>query len=431
LAKKKRREEKRPREYTRRQLSHFKKQQRRQRFILFGGISIIAAIILIILGGWLAGNYLPLHKTILEIYDTKINTAFFMDTLEIVGRTQDISKISTLTDSVMNEIIQDELIKRGAAVFGISVSDAEVTQLLSSVGIPVSDASMALGRGQLLPEKMKSDYMSSLVPESDTQAYIKALMVEDENVAYELRDEIMSGANFTLLVQEYAQDYYSKSSQGDFGYHPASIFVTNMGTTIPEEFAFGKDVKTGAVSSPLSDNASYKQVGYWLIRVNERPAENSANVSAILLKDKIEAALIRSQLAAGGDAAALADQYSQYTGASGMHGELGIKSYSDNVSDAFNGYVFNPATELGKWSDPIRDTTNWTKGGYWVVQVVEKEENRILSDDDRNTLINNNYNDWSAGLWSSAATNIINKMTDELKQWAVDRVIKELQQTKG
>jgi len=419
-----------PREYTRRQLSHFQKQKRRERIIFISGIAIIAAIVLIVLVGWFNGEYRPLHKTVIKVYDTKINTAYFIDTLEIAGQGQEAGRIQAMTDSVVNEIIQDELVRQGAMKFGITISDDEVKKAVVGSSLPVNDASMGLVRFQLLQSRLKGEHFSSQVPESDNQVYMMAMLVESDSLALEVRDKFISSNNFTALASEYAQNYTSKQNKGDYGWHPTTIYVNQLGSSIPVDFAFS--VEKGALSPPLPDKDSYKQVGYWLLRVNNKPDEGSANVSALLLSNEVEAKDIKTRLEAGAELGPIADEYSQYSPSQEGHGELGIMDVSENISDAFNGYVVNPKTELGKWSNPIREGSYWTKGGAWLVKVVDKDNDRKLSTEDRSTLIDKAYNDWMSGLWLAAAADIDNSgLTNELKIWAIDRALKELKIVKG
>ena len=424
---KKKNVEKAPREMTHRQLSHHKKAQRRQRIILFSGISIIVAVILIILGGWFAGEYLPLHKTIFQVYDAKFNTAYLIDTLKIDGKSEGISKMASNASGIINQIIQNEVLKQGAEKLGITVSDEEAKQLLENNSIPVSDAGMAIARAQLLLGKLKSGHFTSLVPESDNQVYMKAMMIESDTLAKVVRERIANGENFTMLAEKYATNYYFKINQGDYGWHPASILKNQLGSTIPLDFAFNADVKAGDLSTPLSDNASYKQLGYWLIRINDRPDEESANVSAILLSSEAEALNIKARLEAGEELAAIADNRSQYSPSKEKHGELGMVTTSENVTDTLNGYVFNPPTEVGKWSQPVREDILYTQGGAWLVQIVDKEDNMKLSDDDRKTLIDEAYNTWTSNLETASLSTIRNDITAEIQQWAIDRATKELQ----
>lgn len=256
-------------------------------------------------------------------------------------------------------------------------------------------------------------------------------MAEDENAANIVRGRILNGDNITALAAEYAQGYFSQSYKGDFGFHSAPFFRYKQIPAVPLDYAFGPDATTGAVSPVLPDIVSYKQMGYWVIRVNDRPSDATANVTAIYFSNKVEALTVKAQLEDGGNVTALADQYSQYSAALDKHGELGIITPTDNVSDSFYAYVTAPSTKLGEWSSPIRDTTNWTQGGYWVVQVVNRQDYSKVSDEDRKTLIDQGYSDWANQLMSQSAGNVFNNFTDRLKQWATDRAVKKLQVASG
>ena len=426
---KKKKVEKAPREMTRRQLSHHRRQQRRQRIIFISGITIIAAIILIVIAGWFTSVYYPLHRTVIKVYDTKINMAFFVDMLAIGGQNQQAGNIEAMAPNVANEIVQDELIKQGAAQLKINVSDQDIKAALKGTTLPVNDASMSLIRAQILQSQLKSEHFTPLVPESDNQVYMMTMMVESDSLALDIRDRLVNGDNFTALDAQYAQNYTSKQNKGDYGWHPASILLPQLGSSIPIDFAFGANVTAGALSPPLSDNDSSKQLGYWLLRVNDRPEEGSANVSALLLSSQAEAESIKTKLEAGtNNLTALADEFSQYSPSKEGHGELGMvpEEGSGNITAVFNNYVFNPDTELGKWSDPIREDQYWTKGGAWLVKVVDKENDRKLSTEDRDTLINNAFNDWVSQLWMAASADIMSNMSADQQRWAVDRVIKRL-----
>jgi len=411
---------------THRQLSHHKKAVRRQRFILFGGIAVIAAVVLIILAGWITGEYIPMHKTVLQVYDTGFNTAYFIDRLALYLKTQSTTDITEATTTVIDQIFQGELEKQMAAELGVAVSDNVVVKMLKDYGISVNAASKDAIAAELLADKLKSEHFETVIPVSDNQVYLKAIMVEDESTAYIVRDKMLNGDNITMLAEEYAQGYFSQSYKGDFGFHCALYFNVNYIPGVPVDYAFG-DTTTGAVSPPLSDNTSYKQLGYWVIKVNDKPSDTTANVTALLLGDKTEALAVKAQLENGDNVTALADLYSQYTDAQDKHGELGIIKYSDNISVDFNGYVFDSATLLGEWSEPVRDNYHWTQGGYWVVQVVDRQDNSMLSDDDRKTLIDRAYSDWAGSLMADAAIYVFNNFTPELKAWAVDKALKRVQ----
>jgi len=431
----KKKKEEKPREYTRRQLSHFQKQKRRQRLIFISGISVIVAIILIVSVGWYMTDYRPLHQTVIKLGNTKFDTAYYIDALETYEKANASYSIDQLDMYMSGMIIQNELIRQGAEPLGITISDADIKKSLESNNQTVSAASIDILRAQQLETRIKDEYISTQkVPVSDNQVHIKALMVESESVAEEVRQKILNGDNFTTLVTDYAKDSYSKAVNGDFGLHPRSILNENLDATVPLDYAFGADA--GSVSPPLADNTTYKMIGYWLINVTDRPSDNQSTVEALYLSTNEQALDIKARLEAGDNLTALADQYSQYSDSKEKHGEMGIITKpADNttttVSTAFDGYVFDPNTPLGKWSDPILDTLS-TQGGYWLVQVVEKEIDAKLTDADRSSLIDMAYSDWLSQLQDQHASDIdVSGLTSNIRTWARARAEKELAQAGG
>jgi parvulin-like peptidyl-prolyl isomerase len=426
LAKKKKLE-KAPREMTRRQVSRHKKQQRRQRIIFFSGIAIIVAVVAIIVGGWFMGEYIPLHTTIIEVYDTGFDTAYLIDTMVIYARQMGgAESLADVTNNIINQIMFNELIKQEAAKLGITVSDEEAKQLLGTEDVTINDAMINIAKSQILQSKLRSDYFDALIPQSDNQVDLRTMMVESDAVAQLVREKILNGENFTELVEKYAVDSLSISYNGSYGFHPSQIFTdVLMLSSIPVDYAFSADVKAGDVSMPLSDNESFKNLGYWLIRINERPTTDTANVSAVYLSSEEEALTIKARLEAGEELGPIVEQYSQYSTSIQTLGEMGIQSSSDNISNAYNGYVFNEDSVIGEWSEPISDTF-LTKGGSWLAYVVDKEENMQLTDEDKNKLIEKLYNDWTSKIYTAASPFMINSITYDLELFAIEHASREL-----
>jgi len=429
LAKKKK-VEKPKREYTRRQISHLQKQKRRQRFIFIGGIAVIVAVVLILLLGWVMGEYLPLHKTVLKVNDVEFDMNYYIDTLKLVTSAQGGSNIQAMTDSVIQQIAEYELVRQEAEKLGIIMSDEEVIEMTGAAGFPSSGGYLGFFRGQLLQNRLREEYFGPQVPDSDKQVHAMAMLVEDERQALEITDRLSSGDNFTALAGEFAQNYYSKNiNQGDFGWHPAPVLMEQLGSSIPVDYAFGAEA--GSLSESLYDEEMYKQVGYWLIRINDIPEAGSANVSAIFLSSEVEAEEIKARLEAGEDLGPIADEYSDYSPSREKHGELGVV-YPQAASETFDNYAFDPEVELGKWSEPIRDEAYWSQGGYWLVRVVDVDEDRELSAEDRNFFIANLFEDWFDVL-SADPNNIVDSsyLTEALKEEAIQRVMKYLQEVEG
>ncbi|MBN1177338.1 MAG: peptidylprolyl isomerase [Dehalococcoidales bacterium] len=427
---KKKKTEKPKREYTRRQLSSLQKQRRRQRIIFFGGIAVITAVVLIVVIGWLIGDYIPMHKTVLEVNDTKFNTGQYIELLKMIKEGQPDSDIGMLGQTTMQEMQRIEVTRQKAAELGITVSEEEILERLEGVGLPATYGYKTTLESQLIESKLKVDYFGSQVPESAEQVHARAMLLESESLASKVRGQLLSGDNYTALVEEYALDYYAMNmNQGDYGWHPREIYEVQLGSAVAIDYAFSAE--PGVWSEPLFDEEKSKQLGYWLIRVNDMPEEASANVSAVFLSSEDEAREIKARLEAGEALGPIADEYSNYSPSRDKHGELGY-TLPEQISEPFDNYVFAVETELGKWSDPIRDDKYWSTGGYWLVEAVDREEDRVIDSEDRNYLVDQLYSNWVNGLFSDPFLVIDDSgLTDDLNQWAMERALKELEQAGG
>jgi parvulin-like peptidyl-prolyl isomerase len=431
LAKKKK-TEKKPREMTRRQLSQHKRQQRRQRIIFISGISIIAAVVLIVLVGWLIGEYLPMHRTVVKVNDVKFDTRYFIDALKIEAANQNIEQLDAYGATVLNNIIQREMFLQAAEKVGITVSAEEVRKDLENLDNPVPDAYVDIIRVQRVETRFMSEYIGSLVPFSDNQVNINAMLVESDSLAQELLDRLIAGDNFTALAGEYAQNYTSKQNNGIYGWHPEPVLEDQLGSLIPINFAFSAEL--GTTSQPLHDADAYKQLGYWLIKVTEVLEDEQANVQALFLSSREEALDIRARLESGDNMSALADEYSQYSPSKEGHGDLGLISRPSDpektaITAVFDSYVFDTEVKIGEWSEPVSEDTLWTRGGAWLVELIDRDDNRELSTEDRDVLIRKKYSQWLADLSEDTSINIDRSgFTLEVNQWAAEKARQELQQ---
>ena len=422
MAKKTKKAEKPQREFTRRQLSQWQQQRRRQRIIFGGGIFVIAAVVLIVLVGWYLGEYRPVHQTVIRVNDTEFDMGYYIDTLRIAGEGQSIENIQGMADIVVSEIAQNELIRQGALTLGISVSDDEARKVLEGSDSPVNDASLDLVRSQILQNRLFNDYFQSQVPASAEQVHIMAMMLESGSQAAEIRDRLQNSENFTALAEEFSLDYYTKNNKGDLGWHPESILAELLGSSVPGEYAFGSEV--GVLSQPRYDGEIYKGVGYWLVMVLEREEETDAQVQAILLGSEEEAQGVRARLEAGEDLATLAEELSQNEESRKQGGELGVVSKGE-MSPALDEYIFNPEVEPGTLSEPIRDETMTTKGSYWLIEILDRDDNRQLDVDDRDNLLNKAFSEWVSLLWANSADGVDASYLDyEMQTWAIERVTK-------
>ncbi len=84
------------------------------------------------------------------------------------------------------------------------------------------------------------------------------------------------------------------------------------------------------------------------------------------------------------------------------------------------------------WSQPIRDDSLWTQGGSWLVKVIDKANNKALTQEDRDYLIGKRLDSWASNLQANPDNKInTDALTDDIQQFAIDRATKYLQKYQG
>jgi parvulin-like peptidyl-prolyl isomerase len=418
LAKKKKLE-KPKREVSKRQLSQWQRQKRRQRLFLILGISVIAAVGGIIGRGWYVGQYLPMHEVVIRVNDTEFNMGYYIKMLEITGANYP-QYLPYLTDQVVTAIEENELIREGAEGAGITATNSEVDEMLKKFDPPLSRDYRDLIRAEILKGKVRDVYLDSMVPTSDAQRHIMAMFLESESQANEVRDRLKGGEDFGTLAGELSLESLSQTGNGDLGWHPSGVLSQTMGTSIPDDYAFTMTV--GALSQPLYDEAETKSVGYWLVKVvDKNEEEQKFQLQVMLLGSEQEAQEVITRLGNGEDFATVAKELSQDSGSKDNGGDLGSVT-ADEINSVYKDFVIN--AEPGTLSQPIKDTTVTTKGGYWLVKVLEEDDNRQIEDSDRDILKDKVLNEWVSSLWDNPDNKVENYLDDEKKAWAVDQATK-------
>jgi len=431
LAKKK--IEKPQREVTKRQLSRWQQQKKRQRIILVLGSFIIGTVLVVVGVGWYINEYRPLHQTVIRVNDTEFDMNYFIKRLKFYGAGQSIFYLYAVADDMETIIKQDELIRQAAMKLGISVSDSEVNEAFEGYNSPASDVLRDVVRSQLLIDKLGDEYFEHKVPVSAEQRHIMAMFLESDSQATEVRTRLEAGEDFAELAGELSLDSFTQTEKGDLGWRAKDVLTLLLGTSVPTEYAFSSEVRV--LSQPVYDEAKSKRVGYWLVRVVERQEETVvageeepelAHVYVILLRSEEEAQQVRERIVTGGDIDALAKEFSQHGESKERGGDLGWVS-PGMMSSALDEFVFNSEVKMGLLSEPIRDEEIPTRGGYWLVKVLDEDDNREIEEGDRDLLKVEALNDWISALWDDPENEVASYLDDEMKRWAADRAYEELE----
>ena len=224
-----------------------------------------------------------------------------------------------------------------------------------------------------------------------------------------------------MLTQVKKTTELTKEKKGELGWHPKDIMAELLNSSIPEDYAFNAVV--GVLSPPLYDEYRTKSGSYWLIKVLERKEDSDeAHILAMLLGSEQQANKARARLEAGEDFAEVAGELSQLDEAKENGGDMGwlIQGTSSPIIDEF---AFNLEVELETISEPLRDDKALTTGGYWLVKVLGKEDNREIEDEDRTVLKGKALNEWINSLWDNPDNKIETFLDSEKISWAIEKVL--------
>ena len=415
----KKRKEKPRREVTRRQLSQWQQHRKRQRIIFGLGIFIIVVVLGVVGAGWYISQYQPLRQNVITVNDTNFNMDYYVKALEFYGGGQPTYYLYSIAGEVVTIIQRNELIRQGAMKLGISVSQEEVDGELKSGDPPLSKDYRDLVRAVMLIDKLRDEYFDQQVPVYAEQRHIMAMLLESESQATEVRLRLEDGEDFTELAGELSLESLLSEENGDLGWRPEGVLTMLLGTSILDEYAFSSEV--GVLSQPLHDEEIIKGVGYWLIKVLDREEEpEKADIQVMLLSSEEEAREVKDRLETGEDFGALAEELSQLDASKEDGGKVtGVTP--DVMSLALSEFVFDPAVELETVSEPIRDDTVFTKGGYWLIKVQDKDDNRQIDDSDRELLKAEALSKWIEALENDPENKIESYLDGEKIAWAIEK----------
>ncbi|MFC1898775.1 peptidylprolyl isomerase [Chloroflexota bacterium] len=414
--------EKPRREITHHQLSQSQKQKKLQRIVSTAGIVVVVVIIAIMGVGWYVGYYQPLQETVIRVNTTEFDMGYYVKMLGLYGKEWPIQYADSLSDGVVGVIQRNELIRQGALDAGIAVSADEISEKLASYEPPLSKDYQDIARTDLLVDKLMERHFEPMIPQVAEHRNVMAIFLESEEQALEMRARIEAGEDFTILAEEYSLDAESRENKGELGWHPEDVLDWQLSPVLGES-AFSAEI--GELSLPVYDEEKNKNTGYWLVEVLTRIEETKqAQMRAILLSSEAEAEVVKARLDAGEDFADLAEEVSLHEETKGSGGDFDWLDPADVLPGAdYAAWADIFEAEVGTLSEPIHDVDQVTSGGYWLLKVLAVEENRQMSEGDLELLTTQAFDVWLLTLWSEAESDLKNYMTEEDRDWAVERAL--------
>jgi parvulin-like peptidyl-prolyl isomerase len=406
---------------TKRQLSKWQRQRRIQRIIVIAGSLFFALVVGYIGYGYYDQQFKPLHQPVAKINDTVFDMDYYIKSLEFYSQGKDSTETWKVADEVISVIGSIELIKEVSADLGFGVNTDEVDSGLKSMGLPDEKVYRDIVSSQLLASKLFQSYFDPKVPSECEQVQAQAMFLESDEAAKKIIDKLKAGDDFAALAKEYSLEAMTKEKSGDLGWLPkgfAYAVLGNLGDSLLKDIPF--ELEPGVVSEPIYDGSVTKGIGYWLVEVIEKDETKGSHVRGMLLGSHQEAEEIRARIEAGEDFGTLAKEYSQHSASKEEGGDLGW-TQDQGISSRV---VLSLAMQLepGGVSQPTVDDSVQTKGGYWLVKVLERNESRSLDDETRSTLKSRLFEDLIRE--QSKKISVETYLTEEQKSWAVIRVLK-------
>ena len=269
--------------------------------VFYAGIAVLLLIVAIPAYGYYDVYIAPLQEQILKVNDKVYTVGDYVERLRYLQAEGDIygQQLDYSTDlfKLLDNLKEDEIIRRLAPSLGVTVSDEEVTKAMKErvgaaprEGEQVTDqevnqrfqelykqrlAQINLSDSKyrdvvkvlLLRDKVR-EHLSVRIPTVAEQVRVSGIRVDDEDTALKLKDQAEKGQDFGVLARQNSKDEPTKDNLGDLGWVPRNVMDGAF-----DNVAFNLPV--GQVSEPF-----FMENAIWIVNVSEhslaRPVEGSA-----------------------------------------------------------------------------------------------------------------------------------------------------------
>jgi parvulin-like peptidyl-prolyl isomerase len=392
--------------------SRLTKQKKQKKVTLWASVGVVALVAVILLTGFITKQLIPviipLHKTVLTVNGVEYNAQYIARLVNYFTG-GDPTYAYLYIDYAIETAKQDQLIKEGAAKLGITVSDDEVKSYLETAKLDDNQTTRDIAYASLLYKKLTDQKFKPEVGSSGPQRQAYVMLLESAAQAEAVKARLAAGESFADITKALSLDPTTVTDKGDIGFHPQGIIDGLLTATGLDDKIFSGSVND---LSYFYDETKSKQLGYWIIKLNDRTTTNgvqTAKASGILLPTIEKAQDILQKLNAGGDFATLAKENSQDSATKDSGGDLGTLTAGTSTG-VYISFVFDAGTQIGQISQAVQTKDASTTGAYWLYQVVAAQPNRDFTTEDQTTLVNKAFSDWAKAL-SDDPSNVIDQVT--------------------
>lgn len=407
---------------TKRQASRWKKEKRLSQII---GIvtGVVIAAVLGIIGFWYySEQVMPYQQTVLKVNDKSYSMDYYIKTLDFYSKGQSNDVVKLFPDIVARGIAQGQVIIEAAAAENITVSDDEMTKELENMKLDKNDIGTDIVRARVIARKHSEMQCVPNLPGPVEQVEAQAMLIETKAMADDRRQKLILGDNFSNMAGLLSLDSFTQGKRGYLGWVPKGYEDRVLGTlkdSALKNVLFNLNVKE--ISDPIYDAGAEKPFGYWVLEVLEKDDTRGVHARGILFSAEDDAKVVREKLVDGGSWDDLARQYSQHT-SKDSGGDLDW--IVPGVDDTQLGRMLS-TLEVKQMSPVMRDDSVKTGGGYWIVQVLDKQV-RPLDGAIMQSLEEECVSSWMQELMKEAKVEDL--LDQKQKDFAVDKVIKSRSQ---
>ncbi len=198
------------------------------------------------------------------------------------------ASLAEIRQEVLDSLVDYVLIEQGGAALGVTIDDAEVDaqvetdidagggqaafeEWLAATGQTREDY-RAMLRESLLSQRVM-DVVTADVPDVVEQVHARHIVLDSEEEARQVLDQLQQGADFVSLARERSTDLATKDNGGDLGWFPRGLVAPELETA-----AFA--LQPGEISDVVQLGE-----GYHIIQVVERdPARPLSDEAKIDLR---------------------------------------------------------------------------------------------------------------------------------------------------
>jgi parvulin-like peptidyl-prolyl isomerase len=405
---------------TKRQLSRWQRQKRIQRIILISASIFFVLLIGFLIFGYVNEQVRPLNEPILKVNNKTYDMKYYVEMLGYVLEGINPAQAYLMADMALGSIARNELVIQYSADLGITISDDEIEEELKKLDLPADEVRRDAYAADTLSQRLISEYFDSQIPENVPQVKVQALCTETEDDAQEIINKLNAGEEFETLAETSSVEPTTKDNKGDLGWLPKGYMGaawSALADSRLETIAFS--LEPGTLSKPVYDPDVIKNGGYWIIEVIEKEGDEKSHIRGILAGSLEKANEIKASLDRGEDFATLAMELSEYESTAENGGDMDwiTKDFGD---EAIVGLAFT--LEPGTVSEPTFDETVPTKGAYWIVKALDKDDERQIDTEVRDSIKSEAFFNWLTE--KEQASSIEYLLTEKQKTWAVERALR-------